>query len=124
MFVLSFPQRCADRVDARGAADILLSPDGKFLYASLRLQNDGIAIFKVGDDGTLTDAGYQNTGKQPRNFNITPNGRFVFVACRDEDAVEIYRRNARTGLLYDTKRRIHTEKPVFVGWVPNQYTVH
>ena len=109
----------ADRVDARGAADIHLSPDGRFLYASLRLQNDGIAVFKVGDDGTLTDAGYQNTGKHPRNFNITPNGRFLFVACRDEDAVEIFRRNARTGLLHDTKRRIHTEKPVFIGWVPN-----
>jgi 6-phosphogluconolactonase (cycloisomerase 2 family) len=114
----------ADRVDARGAADIHLSPDGKFLYASLRLQNDGIAVFKVADDGTLTDAGYQNTGRHPRNFNITPNGRFVFVACRDEDAIEIYRRNARTGLLDDTKRRILTEKPVFVGWVPNKYTVH
>ena len=114
----------ADRVDARGAADIHLSPDGRFLYASLRLQNDGIAVFRVAGDGTLTDVGYQTTGKHPRNFNITPNGRFVFVACRDEDAVEIYRRNARTGLLYDTKRRIHTEKPVFVGWVPNKYTVH
>lgn len=114
----------ADRVDARGAADIHLSPDGKFLYASLRLQNDGIAVFRVGDDGTLTDVGYQNTGKHPRNFNITPNGRFVFVACRDENAIEIYRRNARTGLLDDTNRRIHTEKPVFVGWVPNKYTVH
>ena len=114
----------ADRVDARGAADIHLSPDGRFLYASLRLQNDGIAVFKVGDDGTLTDVGYQNTGKHPRNFNITPSGRFVFVACRDENAIEIYRRNARTGLLSDTGRRIHTEKPVFVGWVPNKYTVH
>jgi 6-phosphogluconolactonase (cycloisomerase 2 family) len=114
----------ADRVDARGAADIHLSPDGKFLYASLRLQNDGIAVFKVADDGTLTDAGYQNTGRHPRNFNITPNGRFVFVACRDENAIEVYRRNTRTGLLKDTEKRILAEKPVFVGWVPNKNTVH
>jgi 6-phosphogluconolactonase (cycloisomerase 2 family) len=106
----------ADRVDARGAADIHLSPDGKYLYASLRLQNDGIAAFKVADDGTLTDIGYQNTGKHPRNFNVTPDGRFVFVACRDEDAIEVYRRNARSGQLKDTGRRIRIEKPVFVGW--------
>jgi 6-phosphogluconolactonase (cycloisomerase 2 family) len=106
----------ADRVDARGAADIHFSPDGKFLYASLRLENDGIAVFKVAGDGTLTDAGYQNTGKHPRNFNITPDGQFVFVACRDEDAIEIYSRNARTGLLKDTGKRIGLEKPVFVGW--------
>ena len=107
----------ADRVDARGAADIHISPDGKHLYASLRLQNDGIAIFNVADDGTLTDAGYQNTGKHPRNFNITPDGRFLLVACRDENAIEIYRRDARTGLLKDTGRRIGLEKPVFVGWL-------
>ena len=106
----------ADRVNARGAADIHISPDGEFLYASLRLENDGIAIFKVGEDGTLTDAGYQNTGKHPRNFNITPDGRLLFVACRDDNAVEIYRRNARTGLLENTGRMIAAEKPVFVGW--------
>ena len=107
----------ADRVDARGAADIHLSPDGKFLYASLRLQNDGIAVFKVAEDGTLTDAGYQLTGRHPRNFNITPDGRFVLVACRDENAIEIYSRDSRTGLLKDTGRRIRLEKPVYVGWM-------
>ena len=107
----------ADRVDARGAADIHISPDGKFLYASLRLQNDGIAVFSIADDGTLSDAGYQTTGIHPRNFNITPDGRFVLVACRDSNAIEVYRRDAKTGLLKDTGRRINLEKPVFVGWI-------
>ena len=107
----------ADRVDARGAADIHLSPDGKFLYASLRLRNDGIAVFKVAGDGTLTDAGYQNTGKHPRNFNITPDGRFILVACRDENSIEVYSRDSGTGLLKDTGQRIRLEKPVYVGWM-------
>lgn len=106
----------ADRVNARGAADIHFSPDGKFLYASLRLQNDGIAIFSVAPDGTLTEAGYQRTGVHPRNFNITPDGKWVLVACRDNNAVEIYSRSADTGLLRDTGRRITLEKPVFVGF--------
>ena len=74
-------------------------------------------MFKVADDGTLTDAGYQTTGKHPRNFNITPDGRYLLVACRDDNAIEIYRRDAGTGLLKDTGRRIATEKPVFVGWI-------
>lgn len=107
----------ADRVDARGAADIHISPDGKFLYASLRLQNDGIAVFSIAGDGTLSDAGYQNTGVHPRNFNITPDGRFVLVACRDGNAIEVYRRDAKTGLLKDTGTRIRLEKPVYVGWL-------
>lgn len=106
----------ADRLDARGAADIHLSPDGRFLYASLRLRGDGISVFEVGADGTLTYVGYQATGTHPRNFNITPNGRFVLVACRDTDAIEIYARSSSTGLLTFTGRSIPVSRPVFVGW--------
>ena len=106
----------ADRLDARGAADIHLSPDGKYLYASLRLRGDGIVVFSVADDGTLTYAGYQATGSHPRNFNITPNGRWLLVACRDTDAIEIYALDPATGLLSDTSRRIPVQRPVFVGW--------
>ena len=106
----------ADRLDARGAADIHLSPDGRFLYASLRLRGDGISVFEVGADGTLSYVGYQATGIHPRNFNITPNGRFVLVACRDTDAIEIYARSAETGLLTFTGRVIPVSRPVFIGW--------
>ena len=106
----------ADRLDARGAADIHISPDGRFLYASLRLRGDGISVFEVGADGTLTYVGYQATGIHPRNFNITPNGRFVLVACRDTDAIELYARSSETGLLTFTGRVIPVSRPVFVGW--------
>ena len=105
---------CADSVHARGSADIHLSPDGRFLYASNRLQNDGIAIFRVGKDGFLTYAGYQNTGLHPRNFNITPNGKFLLAACRDSGCIQIFRRDARTGLLSDTGRAIALDKPVCI----------
>lgn len=103
----------ADEADARGAADLHLSPDGKFLYASLRLQKDGIAIFSVAGDGTLTKVGYQFTGPHPRNFTITKD--LAIVACRDSDEIEIYRRDEKTGLLTDTGRRIAVPKPVFVA---------
>ena len=106
----------ADRMDARGAADIHFSPDGKFLYASLRLRGDGIVVFEVGPGGVLNYVGFQATGPHPRNFNITPNGRWVLVACRDNDSIEIYARDPHTGLLTDTGRRILQTRPVFVGW--------
>ena len=106
----------ADRMDARGAADIHFSPDGKFLYASLRLRGDGIVVFEVGPGGILAYVGFQATGPHPRNFNISPNGRYVLVACRDNNSIEIYARDRRTGLLTDTGRRIPVERPVFVGW--------
>ena len=103
----------ADEVDARGAADIHLSPDGKFLYASLRLQNDGIAVFSVASDGSLTKVGYQRTGPHPRNFTITKD--LAIVACRDSNEIEIYRRDEKTGLLSDTGYRMTVPKPVFLG---------
>jgi 6-phosphogluconolactonase (cycloisomerase 2 family) len=106
----------ADRMDARGAADIHFSPDGKFLYASLRLRGDGIAVFEVGPGGLLSYVGYTATGPHPRNFNITPNGKWVLVACRDNDSVEVYARDRATGMLAPTGRSLAVERPVFVGW--------
>lgn len=90
----------ADTLGAQGSADIHLSPDGRFLYASNRLQGDGLAIFSVDSvSGELTRVGYQSTGAHPRNFAISPNGKYLLVACRDTDAIEIYRRNIDNGLL-------------------------
>ena len=81
-------------VGAKGSADIHLSPDGKFLYASNRLQADGVAIFKVSpSDGTLTKVGYQLTGIHPRNFTITPNGKYLLVACRDTNEIQVFARD-------------------------------
>lgn len=102
----------ADRYDGQGSADIHLSPDGRFLYASHRLRGDGVSIFAVGDDGRLAAVGYQPTGSHPRNFALTPDGGYLLVACRDDNVVEIYERDAATGLLSDTGKRIATPKPV------------
>lgn len=103
----------AEETAARGAAHLYLSPDGKFLYASLRLQNDGIAVFRVQEDGTLEKTGYHLTGPHPRHFTVLD--RWVLVACRDSGQVEIYARDAKNGSLQDTGRRINVPKPVFVS---------
>ena len=108
----------ADTLDARGSADIHLSPDGRFLYASNRLKGDGLAIFRINTkDGTLSKAGYQPTGIHPRNFVLTPNGQYLLVACRDTDEIQIFARDASTGLLTDTGRRIKTTKPVCLKFI-------
>lgn len=108
----------ADTLEARGSADIHLSPDGRFLYASNRLKGDGIAIFAVNaQDGTLTKVGYQLTGGHPRNFNITPNGKYLLVACRDSNVIQVYERDTDTGLLTDTRRDIRLDMPVCIQFV-------
>lgn len=108
----------ADTVGARGSGDIHLSPDGKFLYASNRLKADGLAIFSVdAEKGKLTRVGYQLTGIHPRNFIITPNGRYLLVACRDSNCIQVFERNPDTGLLTDTGKTIETAKPVCLKFI-------
>lgn len=103
----------ADTTGAGGSADIHVSPDGRFLYASNRLQADGIAIFAIDpSEGTLTKAGYQLTAEHPRNFIITPNGKFLLVAGRDDNKIQVFRIDSETGLLTDTHQDIYLDKPV------------
>lgn len=98
-----------------GSADIHLSPDGRFLYTSHRLKKDGIAIFSVNQQtGKVKEAGYQNTGIHPRNFAISPDGRFLLCACRDSNRIEIYSINQETGHLTLTDKSIDIPAPVCI----------
>lgn len=90
----------ADYWHGEGSGDIRLSPDGRFLYVSNRLKGDGIVCFEINpDDGALSLASFTPTGKHPRNFNLTPDGHWLIAACRDDNRLEIYRRNPSTGTL-------------------------
>lgn len=105
----------ADTVGAGGAGDIHLSPDGRHLYASLRLKNDGIAVFDVDPStGLLTHKAHIATAGHPRNFTLTPDGRMMLVACRDGNVVEIFAVDPESGALTKTDRIIDVTKPVCV----------
>ena len=104
----------SDTSYARGSADIHLSPDNRFLYASTRLKGDGISIFKVDEKGLLSRIGYQATEPHPRNFAISPSGNLLLVASRDSDCIQLFSRNNETGLLTDTHKKINVKHPAFV----------
>ena len=105
----------ADEGGGRGSADIHISPDGRFLYTSHRLKKDGIAIFAIDPEkGTLTKIGYQLTGIHPRNFAITPNGKYLLVACRDDNKIQVFERNEATGELTETAQAIEVDRPTCI----------
>lgn len=107
--------------EGHGSADIHLSPDGRFLYTSHRLKEDGIAIFSVdSENGTVSPAGYRPTGIHPRNFAISPDGRFLLCACRDSDRVEIYSINPATGALTLTDKSLEVGAPVCIQFIPGK----
>ncbi len=107
----------SDSVGGGGCADIHLSGDGRFLYASNRLKEDGISVFSVDEQGLLQKVGYTHTGRHPRNFTLTPDGEYLLVAVRDSNSVEVYRRDIKTGLLTATGEVLELSMPVCLVWM-------
>jgi 6-phosphogluconolactonase (cycloisomerase 2 family) len=107
-----------DSLHVGGSADIHLSPDDRFLYASNRLQGDGLACFAIdGQTGSLRPIGYQRTVRHPRNFAFTPNGRFLLVAGRDDDRIQIFRVDPADGTLHPTGGDMTVSRPVCLKFV-------
>jgi 6-phosphogluconolactonase (cycloisomerase 2 family) len=80
-------------------SEVMISADGKFLYAANRL-HDSIAWFPISATGTLTFAGEEWTrGDYPRSFNIDPTGNFLYSCNQRADALTTFRINRRTGAL-------------------------
>lgn len=101
-----------------GAADIHVSPDGNFLYASNRGDANDIVIYSIDAKGKLTFAGRQSTlGKAPRNFAIDPSGNFLLAANQNTNDIIIFKRDKKTGFLTDTGKKISIDKPVCLKFV-------
>jgi len=95
------------------AADIHLSPDGKFLYASNRAPANNITCFNVGKGGKLELRSQVSTcGDGPRNFALSPDGKFLLVAHQFSNTIVIFKRDKKTGALTDTGERIDVGAPV------------
>jgi 6-phosphogluconolactonase len=100
------------------AADIHVSPDGKFLYGSMRGDRNELGIYSIDKKGKLTFVGRQSTlGKIPRNFSLDPSGNFLLVGNQDSNEIVIFKRDKKTGLLTDTGKRISVGKPVCLKFV-------
>jgi 6-phosphogluconolactonase len=109
--IAAFPDGFVGKKDG---AELCLSPDGKFLYASTRGDLNSIAIFSIDSiSGKLTTKGFQSSyGKGPRNFMIDPTGNYLLVANQDSRNVVIFKRDKETGLLIKTEKEIEVPRPV------------
>jgi 6-phosphogluconolactonase (cycloisomerase 2 family) len=78
---------------------ILVSEDGRFLYAGNRL-HDSIGIFAVGRDGLLRFVGEEWTrGNYPRSFNFDPTGRFLYACNQRGDNLAVFKVHKGSGRL-------------------------
>ncbi len=92
-------------------SEILVSADGKFVYAGNRL-HDSIGIFAVGPDGTLSHVDDVWTrGNYPRSFTFSPDGRFLSCGNQRADHVTIFRVDKATGKLEFTGQFVPVGNP-------------
>ena len=95
------------------SADIHISPNGKFLYASNRGEANNISVFKISKNGKLILKEQTSTlGKGPRNFVIDPTGKFLLVAHQFTNNVVFFKIHKKKGTLKDTGIRFDLCSPV------------
>ncbi|GAB7255971.1 lactonase family protein [Polaribacter sp. OB-PA-B3] len=96
------------------AADIHISDDGKFLYASNRgSEENSIVVFSINkNNGKLQLIEHVDTaGNHPRNFAISKEGNFLLVANQFTNNITIFKRNTKTGSLTKLPNQIIVNSP-------------
>jgi 6-phosphogluconolactonase (cycloisomerase 2 family) len=96
------------------ASEIMVSPDGRFVYAANRL-HDTIACFSIGGNGTLAYLGEEWTrGDYPRSFNFSPDGRFLYSCNQRSDSLAAFRIDRSSGSLSFTGRYTPVGNPSII----------
>ncbi len=95
-------------------SEVLVSADGRFVYAGNRL-HDSIGIFAVGSDGRLRHVGDEWTrGNYPRSFSFDPTGGSLACCNQRADHVTIFRVDRATGALRFTGGYVPVGNPSMV----------
>ncbi|MEM7557719.1 MAG: beta-propeller fold lactonase family protein, partial [Planctomycetota bacterium] len=93
-------------------SEILVSQDGRFLYAGNRL-HDSIGIFAIDQtNGEPSFVAYEWTrGNYPRSFEFAPSGDFLYVCNQRADNIAIFAVDKQTGLLRFTEQYVPVGNP-------------
>lgn len=101
--------------DGNHCADIQISPEGRFIYASNR-GHDSIVIHAADPQtGKLRLVGHVPCGgATPRKITLTPSGNTLWSANQNGDCIAIFRRDPDSGMLSDTGRSIEIGTPMCI----------
>lgn len=96
------------------AAELRLSVDGKFLYASVRGNDNVIVVMKTNEGKNLEVIQTIKTAKIPRNFILTKNQKNILVATQYSSLISVFDRDLKTGLLKTTTNELSINKPIYL----------
>jgi len=104
------------------AADLHISPDGRFLYATNREESNELLIYSISKKGMLTYAGRHSTlGKGPRSFTLDPTGNFVLIANLNSDNIQVFSRNKKTGQVLFAGTTVQLKRPACLKFAAIPY---
>lgn len=102
----------------QGGAEISLSNDERFLYASNRGDVDEITVWAIDATGSLRWLqSISSQGRHPRHFTLTPDGRHLLVANQHSDEVVIFPRDRTSGTLAEYSRQLPLKAPACLRFV-------
>ncbi|WP_282020522.1 lactonase family protein [Planomicrobium okeanokoites] len=94
------------------AAEVVVSEDGKFLYASNR-GNDSIVSFEIDESGKLRSPEFTSSGGAgPRHFSLVPGGKWLIAANEKSDTLTVLK--LEDGRAIELAQEIKTTAPVCV----------
>jgi 6-phosphogluconolactonase len=103
--------------DHNTAAEVLVHPSGRFLYASNRGHNT-IAVFAVDGPGRLSLVAHvPSGGKTPRGFSLDPAGRWLIAANQDTHNIAVFAIDQATGIPAPTGQSLEVRSPVGVKFL-------
>ncbi len=95
------------------AAEVRLSADGNFLYASVRANDNVLVVMQRQDDESWKKIQTVSTGSAPRNFILTNDEKTILVANQKSNSIWVFNRNQKTGLLTKAQEEFSVHKPVY-----------
>jgi 6-phosphogluconolactonase len=101
-------------------AELALSADGRFIYASTRAQSNSIAAFRLAREGNPTSIGsIASGGMTPRFIVIDPSGRFLLAANQDSSNITTFRIDPTSGALTPQAGTAEVAAPVDIVFLRN-----
>ena len=105
--------------EKRAAGALHTSADGKFLYVSNRGKANELLVFAIDPmTGELSEIQRRSVeGDHPREFTLSPNGKFLLVANQMSNAIVVIERDAKTGKLGKTVQTLPMDAPSDVKFI-------
>lgn len=99
-------------------SQILISPDGRFVYGANRLHDSVVCYAVDAGSGRLSAIGWAPVGAYPRNIAFSPDATWMVVSNQNGDSLTLLARDAERGLLETVGEPVPVPAPAIAVFLP------